>query len=492
MEKLQELLIELENGIEKCMDKSIDAKSYRKKEEKIINVISLFQKEILAQVFSMQVVENQIEDSSKQILGILGEQKETADEILSSSVRLEEVNETSKKTVEDSVATAEKISKNIGELKESSDELTLTTMESKEIVKEQTDEVYHIIDKINEISLSSESTQFSIDDLYDEIVKIAEILESVQNFYNQTKLLALNASIESARAGEAGKGFAVVAGEIGKLAENSSKSVNEIVEIMKHIDTSINNVKEKTKNEKEQISETVNKAKKINIGLGNVSESFDLIEKKLNAMNDKLQNNIELSDVINSNLDETTQAYEKVSFEIQDMNQFIELQHRQAGRMIQIEGILKDISFSLENITDKYQMNMLEKMRSKVTAQSQEVVEYVRHTKLDSLISEIIEKEGNKENKQLLDKMKEENTNIEAIWTNDMDGRFIYSNPKAGIKDASIRNWFVEASRGNLFVSEIYISGISKSPCLTISIPLINEKNIVGVLGIDIQINSIL
>ena len=71
------------------------------------------------------------------------------------------------------------------------------------------------------------------------VEKINELTGAIMAISSQTSLLALNASIEAARAGEAGRGFAVVATEIGSLADQTSRSVGDINNIVAEVNAAV-------------------------------------------------------------------------------------------------------------------------------------------------------------------------------------------------------------------------------------------------------------
>lgn len=63
--------------------------------------------------------------------------------------------------------------------------------------------------------------------LTESIAETEKVLGSIRTIANQTRLLALNASIEAARAGDAGRGFKVVAEEVKELAHQASLAADE-------------------------------------------------------------------------------------------------------------------------------------------------------------------------------------------------------------------------------------------------------------------------
>jgi methyl-accepting chemotaxis protein len=70
--------------------------------------------------------------------------------------------------------------------------------------------------------------------------QIGGILEIINELAEQTNILAINATIESAGAGEAGKRFSVVADEIRKLADRVSSSTKEIRTLIEEIRAAVN------------------------------------------------------------------------------------------------------------------------------------------------------------------------------------------------------------------------------------------------------------
>ena len=89
-----------------------------------------------------------------------------------------------------------------------------------------------IANEINQISNSPDLVMKKIGGAY-------QVIRSIQNIANHSKILGLNASIEAARAGDYGSGFSIVAKEVGKMADQSKESAVNIIEYLGNVTTAV-------------------------------------------------------------------------------------------------------------------------------------------------------------------------------------------------------------------------------------------------------------
>ncbi|MEL0639915.1 methyl-accepting chemotaxis protein [Pseudoalteromonas aliena] len=116
-------------------------------------------------------------------------------------------------------------------------------------VKLSASELSALVEQVKLITNMLGSFSTTIAGLKENSENIRSILKMVEEFSDQTNLLALNAAIEAARAGEAGRGFAVVADEVRTLSIKVSGATRQISDFINQM----NDLVSETNKESEQL-----------------------------------------------------------------------------------------------------------------------------------------------------------------------------------------------------------------------------------------------
>ncbi|UXH46281.1 methyl-accepting chemotaxis protein [Rossellomorea vietnamensis] len=132
---------------------------------------------------------------------------------------------------------------------------------------------------IDEIVQDAVSKVQGLDHQTKEVTKLVSIIKDVAE---QTNLLALNAAIEAARAGEDGRGFAVVAEEVRKLAEQVSRSVEDITLI-------VGSIQKESSDVADSLEEGYKEVEKGTHQIKTTGETFETISYQVNGMADRIQ-----------------------------------------------------------------------------------------------------------------------------------------------------------------------------------------------------------
>jgi hypothetical protein len=365
-------------------------------------------------------------------------------------------------------------------------EMEETSRSSDGVIKNSMEEILNVVSTINNIQESSSNTLDYMNKLNESSREIIHILETVNNVSKQTHLLALNASIESARAGEAGKGFAVVADEIRKLAIDSENAVKDVNLLINNIQEEIKGVFEMVKLNFQRVEKGVTVSRKVETNLGLIDKSTGRVFEMVGKMLELSRKEVELTENVGSSIKEAEEAVRKTAQSVEDVYSSVHKQKHSIEDIADMGQRLDNASKNLGSLAENSGV-------PEIWIDGSENESIVRETfaciKKEILSSQEIQSLDKEIHRKVLGKVIESNGAIEALWSNDKKGRFICSIPDAGIANACVRDWFKRSIAGEEYVSQIYISAITRNPCLTISLPVKNQSGeIIGVIGADIKL----
>ena len=168
------------------------------------------------------------------------------------------------------------VEENVGKVEITSDNLLTKSNENEKSLND--------LQGINtEVSDSMATTTDVAERLSVAVEEIGTTLELIQGISSSISLLALNASIEAARAGEAGKGFAVVATEVGKLAQSTSSSLNDVGAVIDRVQLNVKEITTQVENNASKLEEQNEQFKKV---FDDIRDMSGMLRESVDAVNE--------------------------------------------------------------------------------------------------------------------------------------------------------------------------------------------------------------
>jgi twitching motility protein PilJ len=168
--------------------------------------------------------------------------------------------------------------------------------------------------------------------------EISKIVALISQIASRTNLLALNASIEAARAGEAGRGFAIVADEVRQLADRSAKSLKEIEEIVRQIQSETSSVMTAMEEGTQQVIQGTKLAEEAKRSLENIIQVANRIDILVRSITTDTVEQTETSRSV-------AQVMQSVELTAQETSQEAQ---RVSGALQHLVGVSRDLISSVE------------------------------------------------------------------------------------------------------------------------------------------------
>lgn len=367
-----------------------------------------------------------------------------------------------------------------------SDEMSRQSREARDVVIDVSRSLLHTGEVMNELAANQGTMEARIGGLIAQASRITQMNELIQEIVSQTSLLALNAAIEAAHAGEYGTGFTVVAQEIRKLAEQSGAAVKQSTGVVRDIEAGIRQVVASVAEEKRSVARGLAEMEETRARIDAIFNHIVKVDSQVGSTLTAAAEQAERTAAANQMLREVVDSVQLVMGSIDDTLAQSLKQREETAKLGRVSTGLRSAADELIDAVRQaggQAWNETETGVAEKERWTQFLATVAADPALCSLDADI--------HRRLLSGWLAQTDGLEAIWSNRADGSFIFSEPVAGLLNARSRDWWKKAMEGGVFVSDVYLSAITKRPCVTVSMPLPGDEGPpIGVVGIDIVVSS--
>ncbi len=235
------------------------------------------------------------------------------------------------------IAASDQVSHSLQSIVHNTDQVYQTNTESLHFVRGSSQSLTKLVAEVKQITTLLGNFSSTVSGLKENSENIRNILKMVEEFSDQTNLLALNAAIEAARAGEAGRGFAVVADEVRALSVKVNAATRQISDFINQMNVLVG----ETNQESEQLISHSSSAEK---AISDTSQGF------ISMSDDFERNQAQLEEIVSA----VHQLEETQKHTHQAVQQIVELGQQSKS---QIDGALAECQ-SAQKLTETTQKEL--------------------------------------------------------------------------------------------------------------------------------------